>query len=112
MQVSIRTLIAITGNGDLQGAAENVLGESVNDIGYKLKPSDVDSIIAELGRAREFLESATISQLDPFFSSEVLFSELSDTETALRLNSLRYEARLANTKATELFISLVKLLGI
>jgi hypothetical protein len=87
---------------------------SVDDVDYSLVQSDVDAIGAEFDRYLSLLEGLTLEQLDAVGSSIDLFTDepTSDEEKTRRLNWLRHEARSANFAAKELFMELVKLLGL
>ena len=114
MQVSISTLVYLTRNAELQSTVKKVLGSSVDAVDFVLTQSDVDAIGAEFDRYSTLLENATLNELDPSSSSIDLFASEPEGEEnkALRLSELRHEARSANYAAKELFIELVRLLGL
>ncbi|WP_429169336.1 hypothetical protein [Aeromonas hydrophila] len=114
MKVSILTLVSLTRNDVLRRVVKAALGPSADDVNFVLEPSGINAIAAEFEREYDFLESATLAQLDPSSSILDLLADEpeGETEKMLRTNKLRYEARRDLLVSKELFFDIVRLLGI
>lgn len=108
MQVSIRTLVNLTRNPELQRTVARVLGASIDDATRSLTQDDINDIGAEFDRYAAWLESATLAQLDPFSST----LELLGQEDASRATGLRYEMQCAQHAAMLLLKDMARMIGL
>lgn len=109
MQVSIRTLVNLTRNAELQGAAAHVLGAGIDDAARPLTQVDIDAIGAELDRRSAWVATATLNQLDPFSATLALLEQEDDPG---RVTGLRYELQCAEAAAAALLKDFARNVGL
>jgi hypothetical protein len=107
MKVSIRTLVNLTRNAELQRTVAHVIGPRIDDIDQALTQSDINAIAAEFDRYSTFLSDAALEELDPFSSTLELFEIVEEPLTAVR-----YEMQCSQDTAIRIFKDLIKMIGL